>query len=96
MNNQKKYKGYVACLDMLGFKSVMSKNPNKASQSLRSLESSMNRIKQFSIEVSSTNEKILDRIRTYNLDDSILIYTLNNQPQDFISILILTSELRTY
>ncbi len=93
MNNQKTNKRYVAHFDMLGFKSATLRNPTEAWGALSDLRASMDRILNMHIEELSTNEIILNRIKAYIFSDSILIFSLSDEPQDLISMLTLTSEL---
>jgi len=93
MNNQKKYKRYVAHFDMLGFKSATLRNPDEAWGALSDLRNCMDRMLKLHIEVLATNEIISDRIKAYIFSDSILIFTLRDEPKDLISMLVLTSQL---
>lgn len=91
MNNQKKHRKYVAHFDMLGFKSATLRNPDEAWGALSDLRSCMDRILKSPIELS-TNEIISNRIKAYIFSDSILFFTLRDEPKDLISMLVLTSQ----
>jgi len=92
MNDQNKNKRYVAHFDMLGFKSATLRNPDEAWGALCDLRDCMDRMLELHIAVLSPKEIILDRIKAYIFSDSILIFTLRDEPKDLISMLILTSQ----
>ncbi|MDP2938700.1 MAG: hypothetical protein Q8O13_01265 [Candidatus Omnitrophota bacterium] len=92
LNNQKTDKRYVAHFDMLGFKNATLRNPIEAWGALSDLRASMDKMLNLHIKVLSTNEIISNRIRAYIFSDSILIFTLSDEPQDLVSMLTLTSE----
>ncbi|PIS26298.1 MAG: hypothetical protein COT45_00970 [bacterium (Candidatus Stahlbacteria) CG08_land_8_20_14_0_20_40_26] len=93
MDNQEKYKRYVAHFDMLGFKNATLRNPDEAWKALSSLRACMDRVLELHIKVLSTNEIISNRIKAYIFSDSILIFTLRDEPKDLISMLVLTSQI---
>jgi hypothetical protein len=93
MNNQEKYKRYVAHFDMLGFKSATLRNPDEAWGALGDLRACMDKILKLHIKVLSANEIISNRIKAYIFSDTILIFTLRDEPKDLISMLVLTSQL---
>jgi len=86
-------KRYVAHFDMLGFKSATCRNPDEAWGALSDLRKCMDQMLNKHIEIISTNTRIKDRILSYIFSDSILIFTLSETPEDFASILVLTSDL---
>lgn len=92
MNGLDKDKRYVAHFDMLGFKSATLRNPVKAWGALSDLRACMDKMLNSYIQVLSPNEIILDRIKAFIFSDSILIFTLRNEPKDLISLLVLTSQ----
>lgn len=93
MHNQENNKRYVAHFDMLGFKSATLRNPDEAWGALSDLRACMDKIQSSHIEVLSTNEIISDRIYAHIFSDSLLIFTLSDEPKDLLSIVFLTSHL---
>lgn len=93
MNDKLDQNRYVAHFDMLGFKSAIARNLDEAWGALCDLRSSMDKILRMAIGDIPTGQLIDDRIRAYIFSDSILIFTLSNQPEDLKAILILTSQL---
>lgn len=92
MHKQKNNKRYVAHFDMLGFKSATLRNPDEAWGALSDLRACMDKILKSDINILATNEVIENRIRAYIFSDSILIFTLGDEPKDFVAILVLTSQ----
>lgn len=84
---------YVAHFDMLGFKNAITRNLDEAWGALCDLRSSMDEILRMTIENISPKQIIDNRIKAHIFSDSILIFTLSNQPEDLKAILILTVQL---
>jgi len=78
---------------MLGFKGAIVRDIDKAWGALSDLRSAMDKIIGMEIEDISTRRVIADRIKAYIFSDSILVFTLSDQPEDIKAILILASEL---
>jgi hypothetical protein len=92
MNNQRSHKRYVAHFDILGFKSATLRNPDEAWGALSDLRACMDGILKLPIEVLSLNEVISNQIKAYIFSDSILIFSLSDEPRDFAAMLVLTSQ----
>ena len=84
---------YVAHFDMLGMKAAVLKDQEEAWRALRDLNAAKERIYEISIEVVSTGHIIRERVKTFIFSDTIIIFTLSDEPEDLYSILILSSEL---
>ncbi len=89
----KKEARYVAHFDMLGMKGAVCRNQEEAWGALSDLNEAKERIYEISIKIVSTGHVIKDRVRTFIFSDTIIIFTLSDQPEDLYSMLILSSEL---
>ena len=105
MSILKKYDSYVAYFDMLGFKSAVLKNVDKACLALTFIRGAIDsqthavlikpRKPSKIMLLPDFREKIfaLKHVRPYIFSDSILMFTLDDEPDDLISLLIVASKL---
>lgn len=78
---------------MLGFKDAVLRNLDEAWGALSDIQACCLKMMSLCIEIKSTGDKIHKRLRFHQFSDSVLIYSLHDEPQDLISILILSSQL---
>lgn len=84
---------YVAYFDMLGYKTATVRNPARAWESLKALQSCMQEILKIHIRILGKDIVLLNRIQAFILADSVLIFTGEDSEYDLVAILILTQEL---
>lgn len=86
-------KRFVAHFDMLGMKQAVLRNADEAWGALCNINEAKKRIYQISIEIKEKDKIVADRVRTFFFSDTIIIFTLSDEPEDLYAILILSSEL---
>lgn len=91
MNSEKNIR-FVAYFDMLGMKSAIRRNQDEAWRALCSINQAKGKIYEKQIEIIATGERIGDRVRTYIFSDSVIIFTLSDEPKDLRAILMYSSE----
>ena len=84
---------YVAYFDMLGLKTATRRNPAKAWESLKNLQSCMDEVSKLKIHVLDKDIVLVNIVKTIILADSVLIFTHGDSLNDLTAILMLTSEL---
>lgn len=86
-------KRYVAHFDMLGFKSAILRNVDESWGALSDLQGITHKIQMSEIGVKGSNRRFSNRIRSVIFSDSVLVFTLQDEVEDLLSILILTCQL---
>ncbi len=86
-------KSYIAHFDMLGFKSATLRDPNKAWNALRNLRSRMDGMGRYGLWDVQKDRDIPRRIVTRIFSDTILAFTLGNEPDDLTALVLLTAQL---
>ena len=89
----KKHKRYVAHFDMLGFKSAVYRDHDEAWKALCGLQEAMARIPNLGIGIQGTERRIEQRLQAFIFSDSILIFSLADETEDLLSILVMCSNL---
>ena len=87
------HKRFVAHFDMLGMKQAVLRNPDEAWGALCDINEAKKRIYRISIETRNRNQIVENRVRTFFFSDTVIIFSLSNEPEDLYAILILSSEL---
>lgn len=84
---------YVAYFDMLGMSQLTVRDPDLAWQALSGLSNAQQEILRLEIELTSTAERIQDRVRAFTFSDSIVMFSLSDEPSDTWAIVVLAAEL---
>jgi len=87
------HKRFVAHFDMLGMKRAVFRNDNEAWGALCDINEAKKRIYRISIKIKNNDKIIEDRVRTFFFSDTVIVFTLSDEPEDLYAILILSSEL---
>ncbi|OGR27337.1 MAG: hypothetical protein A2139_11400 [Desulfobacca sp. RBG_16_60_12] len=87
------HKRFVAHFDMLGMKQAVLRNADEAWKALCDINEARKRIYQISIDIIGRNQIVENRVRTFFFSDTVIIFTLSDEPEDLYAILILSSEL---
>lgn len=87
------HKRFVAHFDMLGMKQAVVRNADEAWGALSDINEAKKRIYQISFEIKDRNQIVENRVRTFFFSDTVIIFTLSDEPEDLYAILILSSEL---
>jgi hypothetical protein len=90
---KKDHKRFVAHFDMLGMKQAVLRNAHEAWGALSDINEAKKRIYQISIEIKDRDQIVEDRVRTFFFSDTVIIFTLSDEPEDLYAMLILSSEL---
>ncbi len=78
---------------MLGFKSAIRIDPEKAWSALLKLRSCMDGLERYGLEHLTEERIILSRIVTRIFSDTILVFTLGDEADDLTGIVLLTAQL---
>lgn len=84
---------FVAHFDMLGMKQTVLRNVDEAWGALSDINEARKRIYEISFEIKDRNQFVADRVRTFFFSDTVVIFTMSDEPEDLYAILILSSEL---
>ena len=87
------HKRFVAHFDMLGMKQAALRNADQAWGALCDINEAKTRTYKISIEIKDRNQIVENRVRTFFFSDTVIIFTLKDEPEDLYAILILSSEL---
>jgi len=90
--NQEENKRYVAYFDMLGMKTATLRNQDAAWKALCAINNAKKKIAEKEIEIINSGEKIGDRVRAQIFSDSVIIFSLGDEPKDLLALLIYSSE----
>jgi len=89
---QKNHKRFVAHFDMLGMKQAVLRNSKEAWGALCDINEANKRIYKLTININNSNQIIENRVHTFFFSDTVIIFTLSDEPEDLYAILILSSE----
>jgi hypothetical protein len=84
---------FVAHFDMLGMKQAILRNVDEAWGALSDINEARKRIYKISLEIKGSTKVVADRVRTFFFSDTVIIFTLSDEPEDLYAILVLSSEL---
>ncbi len=84
---------YVAHFDMLGFKNAIARDQRKAWAALCGLRHCMDGVSNYVLEHIAEERFIPHRITTRIFSDTILVFTLSDQTDDLLSMVLLTAQL---
>ena len=93
METSDKHSRYVAHFDMLGFKSAVYRNHDEAWGALNDLRKAMDRIPAYGIKDATTEKDLFKKVHAQIFSDTIIVYSLSNEPEDLIAILMLSAQL---
>ena len=84
---------YVAHLDMLGMSQLAKRNPDLAWSVLCALHIAKEERLRIGIERTDTGEVIVGRLTEFTFSDTIIAFTVADEPADVLSIVLLVTEL---
>lgn len=90
--NQEENKRYVAYFDMLGMKTATLRNQDAAWTALCAINNAKKRIAEIGIKIKNSGEKIDDRVRAQIFSDSVIIFSLGDEQEDLLALLIYSAE----
>jgi hypothetical protein len=88
---QKNHRRFVAHFDMLGMKQAVLQNVHEAWGALCDINEAKKRIYKLTIEIEP-KQIIENRVHTFFFSDTVIIFTLSDNPVDLHAILILSAE----
>lgn len=91
INNEKKT-GYVAHLDMLGFKKAVERDPKRAWKALNCLWDLHLEIPKQEIPIKSTGKVLKGHVKAIFNSDTIVFYTNEANEEDFFSIIVCSAK----
>jgi len=88
-------KRFVAHFDMLGMKSATLRNEDEAWGALSDINAAKEKAENLAIDVITTGQQVIirNRLRTFIFSDTIIIFSLSDENQDLLAMLIFSSEL---
>ena len=90
---KQRHNRFVAHFDMLGMKQAVVRNVDEAWGALSDINEARKRIYEISFQIKDSKQVVADRVRTFFFSDTVVIFTISDQPEDLYAILILSSEL---
>ncbi len=84
---------YVAHFDMLGMSELVLRDVDQAWGALSDLAQAKEEILGLEIEVLSKKLKIRDRVWTFMFSDTVILFTLGEEPEDLYAVVVLCTEL---
>jgi hypothetical protein len=86
---------YVVHVDILGFRTLVRKNPDEAWELLSNLVTARNTSHDVEVEFVSTDKMVAipDQVRAVTFSDTILLFSTGDSEIDLQSIVIMTTEL---
>ena len=86
---------FVAHFDMLGMRALAKRNPDLAWQTLIDLSWARDERMHLGIERRNSGNLISDRVHSFIFSDTLIAFSLGNEQDDVLALLILTTEVFT-